>query len=251
MSLKNIPNLTVIAIILCACASPDRSTIDTDNNPVNLIPMYGYPNIDKTEDQKKADKRFIDTVSGDSGSRRKAGREFAARGWYYLQKGNKATSMRRFNQSWLLDPDYYMPYWGFGVLLNTEGKAVEALPHFDKALSLIDDDSDKPRLLADAAKAYAAQGHNIETTDKVKSEEFFNKANSLVNEALILDPQFGNKALKADRQVREAYRFGALIYYDQGNYIKAWDVVKRTRDSGGHIDPEFIKKLSGKMPEPK
>ena len=241
MMLKNILNVILVAIMLSACAFPYRSIIDTDNNPINLIPMYGHPKIEKTEDQKKADDHFIKTVSGNSGSREKASKEFAAEGWRYRQKGDSDNSMRRFNQSWLLDPDYYMPYWGFGALLLAQGKAAEAAPHFDKALSLIDDDREKPRLLVNSARAYAFQGIDMTTTDKVKSNEFFEKANSLFNEALKLDPKYGN-----------AYRVGAFIYYCQGNYKKAWGLVKRSRALDSYdFDPKFIEALSMEMSEPK
>jgi TPR repeat protein len=194
--------------------------------------MYGHPDIEKTDYQKKADERFIKTVTGSTGSREKAGKEFAGRGWYYLQQGDYATSMRRFNQSWLLAPDYYVPYWGFGVLLNRQNKGAEAIQYFDKALSLIDDsDSDKPRLLADAATTYVAQGHDISTTNNVKSEKFFEKANTLANEVFRLDPQFGNEALKLSTLFNSAYRYGdglmrgdpraARIAHSRGNYATA------------------------------
>ena len=209
MRINNTLNAILVAILLSACASPYRSIIDADQSSINLLPMYGHPDIEKTEYQKKADERFIKTVTGSTGSREKAGKEFAGRGWYYLQQGDYATSMRRFNQSWLLAPDYYVPYWGFGVLLNRQNKGAEATQYFDKALSLIDDsDSDKPRLLADAATTYVAQGRDISTTNNVKSEEFFEKANTLANEVFRLDPQFGNEALKLSPLFNSAYRYG-------------------------------------------
>lgn len=171
--------------------------------------MYGYPNFEKTEAQKKADEWFINTVSESAGSRKKASREFAGRGWYYLQQGDNATSMRRFNQSWLLDPANYMPYWGFGALLNMQGRPAEAISHFDRALVLIPEmDSDKPRLLADTAKANVARGRDIRMTDKAKSEQFFEKAKSLADEAFRIDPQFGNEAVERDSQFAFAYRYG-------------------------------------------
>jgi len=245
MSLRNNISVILVAVMLSACASPYSSNIDVDDNPINLIPMYGYPDIKKTGDQKKADEQFIKTF-GDS--RKKASREFAARGWYYLQQGDKATSMRRFNQSWLLDQDYYSPYWGFGVLLKLEDRVGEAATQYDKALSLIKWSTydhevwrdDKSRLLLDAADAYAIQGRLVKTNNKSRSEEYFQKANLLINEAIFIDPQFG-----------AAYRVGAQIYYDQGNYKKAWELVKRSRNlSGSDIDSNFIEKLSREMPEP-
>jgi tetratricopeptide (TPR) repeat protein len=216
-----------------------KSTVAGDKvNAINLIPMYGYPEIQKTEDQIKADEKFINTFSD---SRKKSSREFAARGWYYLQEGDEDTSMRRFNQSWLLDPDYYSPHWGFGVLLKLDDRAGEAVTHFDTALSLIDEQNkEKPRLLLDAADAYAIQGRLAKTNNKSTSDEYFHKANLLINEAILISPEFG-----------AAYIFGAQIYYDQGNYKKAWELVKRSRNlNGSDIDSNFIEKLSREMPEP-
>ena len=53
-----------------------------------------------------------------SGSREKASKEFAGKAWLEISKGHEANAMRRFNQAWLLNPKYYQPYWGFGVLLR-------------------------------------------------------------------------------------------------------------------------------------
>ncbi len=240
MMLKNILYVILVALMLSACASSYRAIIGTDNNPINLIPMYGHPEIVKTEGQKDADDRFIKTVSDNSGSRKKASKEFAAEGGRYLQKGDTANAMRRFNQSWLLDPANYLSYWGFAAVLLGQDKAAESSIHFDKALSLIDDDKQKPRLLVDSAKAYAKQGGALMKTNNVKSGEFFGKANSLIEEALTLDSQYGN-----------AYRYGALIYYYQGNYKKAWEIVKRSRALDAYdFAPNFIEALSREMKEP-
>lgn len=226
--------------------------IGTANVPINLLPMYGYPGVQKTEAQKRLDEDFIRDVSKSQGSRENAGKEFAARGWFYLEQGEAAISMQRFNQSWLLNPNNYMPYWGFGVLLKRQGKAAEGVPYFDKALSLIDGQhSDRPRLLADAAMAYADLGHSLATTDKSKSVQYFKKANSLAKETLILDSRFGDEALRLQWEFREAYSYGAYVYHDQGSYEAAWEVVKKSRASGGYVfESGFIEELSMKMPEP-
>jgi tetratricopeptide (TPR) repeat protein len=201
--------------------------------------MYGYPEIVKTDALKKADEDFIKTVVAELGSREKASRAYSFWGIEYEGKGDAANAMRRYNQSWLLNPNYYGPYWGFGSLLLAQGKAAEAAIHYEKALSLIDVDSAKPRLLSDASTAYTAQG--LTATDKIKSAEFFGKANSLLNEAIKLDPKFGF-----------AYRAWAKSLYSEGNYVKAWEMVKKSRGlAGGELDSGFIDMLSKKMPEPK
>jgi len=201
--------------------------------------MYGYPEAVKTEAQKKADEDFIKSATAAEGSREKASRAFSFWGIEYEGKGDAANAIRRYNQSWLLNPNYYGPYWGFGSLLLAQGKAAEAAIHYEKALSLIDVDRAKPRLLSDASTAYTAQG--ITATDKIKSTEFFGKANSLLNEAIKLDPKFG-----------DGYRTWAKSLYAEGNYIKAWEMVKNSRGlAGKDLSSDFINTLSQKMPEPK
>jgi hypothetical protein len=238
MNQKNIFLFITITIILTACA--------TSGGPqaINLIPMYGYPNIEKTAAQKEADERFIKEVSVSEGSRKNASKAFAWEGWKFLNNGDKATAMRRFNQSWLLDPDYYHPYWGFGkLLLFEEGKLDESVKYLKKALSLIDKDGgeEKERLLATAASGYILQANIAASTDKVKSIYLFRKSTSLLNEAIKLNPSYGL-----------AYRHLVVSSYGEGNYENAWDMVKKLRSMGGGDLPSsnFIDMLTKKMPEP-
>lgn len=231
MNHRNFLLSILTAILLTACASTTP--------PINLLPMYGSPEAVKTEAQKKADEDFIKTVVAELGSREKASLAYRVWGLQYEVKGDAANAMRRYNQSWLLNPNSFQPYWGFGDLLLAQGKAAEAATHYEKALSLIDNDGVKPLLLSLASKAYTAQG--ITATDKIKSAEFFGKANSLLNEAIKLDPKFG-----------AAYRAWAKSLYAEGNYVKAWDMVKKSRGlAGEELDSDFIDRLSKKMPEPK
>jgi tetratricopeptide (TPR) repeat protein len=223
----------VTAIVLTAYASAGGA--QSGKPPLNLIPMYGYPDIEKPEALRKLDEDFIRSVEG---SREEASKRFAGEGWRLLSKSDAANAMRRFNQSWLLNPNNYQPYWGFGALLFAQRKPFEATTHYEKALSLINEESEKPRLLSDAARAYSMQG--FIATDKMKSEEFFGRANSLFAEAIKLDPQYGN-----------AYRYWAMSLSVEGNYKMAWDIVKKSRAVGGDIlSSDFIDALSKKMPEP-
>lgn len=231
MKFRNILFSIVTAIILTACASAPP--------PINLLPMYGYPEVEKPENLKKADEDFINSAIAEHGSREKATKAYAFFGVMFESKGDTENAMRRYNQTWLLNPNSFQPYWGFGSLLLAQGKAAEAATHYEKALTLLDDNSVKPRLLSETSKAYTAQG--ISATDKMKSAEFFEKANSVLNEAIKLDPKFGF-----------AYKTWAKSLYQEGNYEKAWYMVKKSRGlEGGEISSDFIDKLSKKMPEPK
>ena len=201
--------------------------------------MYGYPTIEKNTAQKEADKAFIDSVTTSSGSREKASIGFAGEAWRNYKAGDYSTAMKRFNQSWLLNPDNYLTHWGFGALLFDQGKTDEAITHYNKALSTLEDVEEKPRLLTDTARAYSKRAY-IEP-DEQKSKEFFMKTNSLYKEALTLNPHYDN-----------AYRDWPRSLYLEGNYAKAWEVIKQARIYGSReISREFIETLSKKMPEPK
>ena len=107
---------------------------------------------------------------------------------------------------------------------------------------MIDEETEKPRLLTDAARAYSLAasalpgGGATRPTDKEKSEELIEKANALFSEAVRLDPQYGN-----------AYHAWALSLYVHGNYSKAWEVARKSRALGRDFDPRFIGELAQKM----
>lgn len=237
---RNIVRVIFISVMLSACVTnPQYTKLATNNSPINLIPMYGYPEVKKTERQKESDKKFIDAVVKNSGSNRKSSEEFAAWGWDDRRKGNLDNAMRRFNQSWLLDNTYYQPYWGFGAILLSHKKPSEAAVHFERALQLVDDLNEKPRLLVDAARANAWQASIVQGEDEKQAAVFYKKANGLIEEALTLNPEY-----------EKALLLGALIYYDQGDYENSWRIVKMAKSVNRYkYSQEFIKNLSSKMPE--
>ena len=66
---RSIVSSIVTAIVLTACASPGGPQ-GGDSQP-DPIPMYGFPEVEKSAAQKKADEDFIKTVSVTEGSREK------------------------------------------------------------------------------------------------------------------------------------------------------------------------------------
>jgi tetratricopeptide (TPR) repeat protein len=236
---RHIAMLLILAVsLLTACVSTGavQRTAPPD---LSLIPMYGYPEIEKPELLKKVDDDFIKSVVGPNESREEVSKQFAGEGWQYYREGDLSNAMRRFNQAWLLDPNNYLPYWGFGILLFAQRKSSEAIPHLEKALSLLDNEGAKPPLLSDTARAYSSQA--TRTGDKAKADVLFRKANSMLSEATTLDPKFG-----------KAYRDWAISLFLEGNYKKAWEMVKISRGlPGQELSPTFVKELSSKMPEPK
>jgi len=204
--------------------------------------MYGYPDREKPEHLKKTDEEFIKGVTAKV-PREEASDYYAAKGWEFGSKGDYATAMMRFNQAWLLNPDSYKPYWGFGLVLKQQANLPEAVTHFEKALSLIDAENGKKRdLLTETAQTHMFLGVMTRTnsTDKTESVGHFSRANELFSEAITLRPKHA-----------QAYDRWADSLYWEGDYAKAWKMVNIARSLGHDVKPEFIESLSRKMPEPK
>ena len=237
---KKICTVIIFTVVLSSCVNPQYAKIAQNSNSINFIPMYGEPDTKKTENQKRSDEKFIKSVVKNSGSHEKAAKEFAAWGWAEKGKGNEKTAISRFNQSWLIDPTYYQPYWGFGAVALAKGNSEKAIIYFEKALNLINEDKEKPRLQVDTARAYAWQAIKIKKNDAERSKKYYKRANSLINNALDLDPKY-----------KSAYSMGSFIYYEQGDYKGAWRIVKKSRENGNYkFEANFIEKLSKEMAEP-
>jgi tetratricopeptide (TPR) repeat protein len=85
---------------------------------LNLVPMYGSGLIEKPEEYKLFDVEFIEDAIKINGSRDSAIINYNKFGWSHLFSGDIKTSMKRFNQVWLLDSNNASCYFGFNVVLN-------------------------------------------------------------------------------------------------------------------------------------
>lgn len=234
MDLKNSIVTLLLAIFLSGL--PSAGIAGNGDTPINLIPMYGYPEIEKSERLKKLDDEFITSVVKNSGTRERASKAFAYYGWNNFKKGDLETAMRRFNQSWLLNRDSYLPYWGFGAILNAKDKTREAIVYFEKSLALIDEGGEKARLLNDTARAYTVQG--TKAPNSMKAKPLFDKANRLHAESEKLDPQYGSN-----------YRTWGISLYLEGRYQMAWKKIKKGRALRAQpLPPKMIKMLNEEMP---
>ena len=227
--------VTFLLSILIA-AFPSAGITGNVDSPINLIPMYGYPEIEKPERLKKVDEAFIATVVKDFGTRERASIAMAYYGWESFRKGDLEMAMRRFNQSWLLNQKSYLPHWGFGSVLSAQGKPKESIIHFEESLRLIDEDGEKARLLNDTARAYTVLGSQAK--DSKKAEMLFEKANKLHAESERLDPQFGSN-----------YRTWGISLYLEGKHKMAWEKIKKARAlKADPLPPKMIKTLNEEMP---
>jgi len=155
-------------LFLVGCASSGNSRIDS-------IPMYGQPEIERPDFLQKADEDLIKKAVQGFGSREKASKAWYAQGDKFMREGNLDFAMRRYNQSWLLNPNNYQPYWGFARVLLEQDEVNDAIKHLEKAELLIDDLYQKVALLADMGSAYTYKGK--------ESPSYFSKANEKFSES--------------------------------------------------------------------
>ena len=219
--------------IISGCATDSGFRIDN-------VPMYGQPEIKRPAFLKQADDDFIKEASAKLGSREAASIAWYEQGEKYMAEDNLDFAMRRYNQSWLLNPDNYQPYWGFARVMVAARKYDESFRHFERARQLIDDDYQKPALLTDLAIAYHNKANSLPLEDSDERRKFFALANRTFDEAT-----------KADSTYLKAWLKWAYSLYFQRDYAAAWERITRVRalDSAS-VPTSFLEKLQSKMPEP-
>jgi tetratricopeptide (TPR) repeat protein len=236
MIFPNCRQMTLLLLLLVAMLSGcvhAPSALRIDN-----FPMYGQPEIIRSESMLKLDEQFIQDAIAGIGTREAASDTWWAQAEVFMARGNLDFAMRRYNQSWLLNKQSFKPYWGFARVLLERGEVVSAIAQLEKAISLCTDDFQRPALLADAGSAYSIQAFSAAVKDRAL---LYGKADAMFEQAVKLDPSYGN-----------AYKQWALSLYRQENYREAWLKVaeaRKRRDTT--ISPVFLKSLENKMPEPK
>jgi Tfp pilus assembly protein PilF len=231
-----------LAIIECCLifvfAAP--SLLRADTSSTDTLPMFGQPNIARSEDLKKADEAFIRDSALRYGNRQAGSNTLAAQGWTAVRSRQVDLAMLRFNQAWLLNPKNYSAFWGFGAVLSEKGKLAEALEYLETARELIEDPTQRVALLCDLGAVHSAYAARLPADRQLERAQQFVLANSRFTESLDNDPKFA-----------PSWREWAISLYDQERYSEAWIRVKKAREFQAEpFPPEFLKKLSAKMPEP-
>lgn len=218
----------LFAILITACASPGGVRIDH-------IPMYGQPEVERPAALKQADEDFIEKVITTIPDKNEASKIWWAQAEKFIAEGNIDYAMRRYNQSWLLDPNNYQPCWGFARVSLELGKTAEAIGFLNRAKELVNDPFQEVALLADTGTAYTVMAETVASEEK---EHYFSLANGNFAASTQLDPTYAN-----------SWRRWALSLYEQGKYSEAWAKVKRARELNARPFPgSFISVLSQKHP---
>jgi hypothetical protein len=226
------------SMIVVLAASPlARAQADTTES----LPMFGQPKIARSDDLKKKDEGFIRDATLRYGSRQAGSNTLAAQGWAAVRSRQADLAMQRFNQAWLLNPKNYSVFWGFGAVLSEKGKLAEALEQMETARELVEDPAQRVALLCDLGTVHSAYAARLPADRQLQRAQHFVLANSRFTESLENDPKYA-----------PSWREWAMSLYDQERYSEAWLRVRKARELQAEpFPPEFLKKLSAKMPEPK
>ena len=233
--------LIIALVCWTACLFITVNGANPQNHAADKLPMFGQPKIVRPGNLKKADEDFIRDSTLRFGSRTAGSNALAAQGWTALRAKQADVAMQRFNQAWLLNPKNYRIFWGFGALMSERGKLLEALEHLETARQLIDDPAQRVALLCDLGTVHSEYAAGLPADRQLERAQHFVLANSRFTESLENDPKYAM-----------SWREWAISLYEQERYSEAWVKVKQARENGAEaFPPQFLKKLSAKMPEPK
>jgi len=222
-------NIWTIAFLLGFLVLTGCMTSGGNKTRIDNIPMYGQPEIVRPDALKQVDQDFIAKVEKELGSREEASKRWWAQGEHFMSQGNIDYAMRRYNQSWLLDPSNYQPYWGFARVMLEQGKLDKGLTYLEKAEKLINDNFQKVALLSDMGTAYTYKGQSDKT--------YFSKANSKFKESISIDPKYP-----------DSWRRWAYSLYEQGKYTEALEKVEKAKSLNSQpFSPKFISDLNAKL----
>jgi len=176
--------------------------------------MYG--NVPPTPEIEKINERFIENVIKQFGSREVAAKKHIDFAWQYFHEGDLETAMKRFNQSWLLNPNDPEVFFGFGCILDAERQPEKAIEMHGKAIEI------NPE--------YAGAYHN-RALDYVSIGDFENAI-----------PDF-SKVMEIEPNNGQIYNDRAVAYYRLKQYNKSWEDVQKAKELGYEVHPGFLKAI--------
>lgn len=206
------------------------------SDPKYLQPMLG--GTPRTEAEKRADEDFVEASVKSAGNRELAAVQYGKMGWDAYKKKDYKASMGRFNQAWLLNPDYAEPYWAFGLMVGNQGNIDGSIALLKRSSALMPDQPKKARFLCDLAYAYHIKGDPVEP--KAAREKIYAEALDCYRAAEKLDP---NLSL--------LYSHWAMLLFKQEKFKDAWQMAAKSKKLGGEdLDPDFVKAVEGEAGKP-
>jgi tetratricopeptide (TPR) repeat protein len=205
------------------------------------LPMYGQPAVARSKKMQEADEEYIrQATEATNGDRKAAAANMLDEAERQMSANKPDEAMKSYNHAWLLNPDDFQAYWGFGRIQLMDDNVDDAIRHFDKAVGLVNDPDMKPLVLTDAGIAYSLKASRAAPNVKTEKAALFAKANDLFQQSITLNPDYGIAWLRWSQSLlREA------------KYADAWAKAKKAQDAGTQVPKGYLRTLSEKMPEPK
>lgn len=165
------------------------------------------------------------------------------RGWQAVANWQPVEALRLFDKASAKNPNAYRLMWGYGAALGQQAKFPESIKWFERAVEKYPSNS---RLLSDFGFAYMSWGVYQARTAKQPQEQ-----QAAGRYWAAAETKFG-ESLKLDPKESMTYSRLAMLSYYRGDYPLAWKNVKQSQRLGGEqLDPQFVKDLAKRMPEPK
>jgi tetratricopeptide (TPR) repeat protein len=202
-----------ILFLIIICQLSCKSQQDCPEG-INLLPMYGE--VQKCEEQIELDKKFILKSEKQFKDRKKASEYYVSKGWEYFYNNDIDTSMKRFNQAWLLDNSNPQIYWGFGNLLGKKGEFEESIKYLQKSIEM---DSNNAKVYECISVSYGQMYY------RTKQNKYLNFRVESLKKALKIEPKNGNVLGELA---------GTYAYLNQKDSLVKY--IKKTDE----INPKFV-----------
>lgn len=209
-----------LSLLFFGCASPQKCPEN-----INTLPMYGR--AAKCEAQLEFDRTFFRETDSLFKDRQTASQYYAGKGWEYFYSQEYETSIKRFNQAWLLDSLNAEVYWGFGNILGINGKFQESLPLLEKSIKL---DPNNFKVHECLATSYGQLF--FQSKDKL----YLDKTIESLKRAIKIEPN----SINAHAQLTAAYS-----YFNQKDSAQKYLLLTDKLDPNA-VNPEVRKILSEK-----
>jgi Tfp pilus assembly protein PilF len=194
---------------------------------IRLLPKYGY--VPKTNEQKAADKDFIDEALKQYPIKRDASQHLIELGFKYLYHDIK-TAMYRFNQAYLLDSTDTDIFWGYGGVYMLLGDYQKAQQEYIEGLLI---DSKNTHLLTDYGTYYMNQYYLLQSVDYKNALVQLDSAINYMTKSYQIDMKNQNATFKL-----------SVCYYQKKDCENAWKYYKECLSLGGQpITEDYTKAL--------
>lgn len=142
--LKKITGILLTFGLALIAVAPTHAQFETKPTPL-------WEGLEKSEEDKANDQNFIkQALALSNGDRQAAVIGAVQLGWQQIGQGQPNDAIRRFNQAWLINPDFPDIYWGLGVATHIRGDETDDVVRwFEEAFKGL---RDNPNFLSDRGR---------------------------------------------------------------------------------------------------